>query len=77
MNSARRSSIVRDVGVGTVVVALILCLVVTLTWLPTQWQFVPTYGTPLQKALQLVFVWLVPLIGSMLAVWVTTSTRSE
>ena len=62
---------------GTLVLTLILCSVVTLNLVATAMAIRSDFGTPRQKALQLVFIWLVPLIGSMLVVWVTTSTGSE
>jgi hypothetical protein len=63
--------------VGAVVIAIILCSVAALNVVATVMALRSDFGTPLQKTLQLVLVWLVPLVGSMLVVWVATSMRSD
>ena len=62
---------------GVVGVSIIFCSAIALNVVATVMAIRAEFGTPLQKALQLMFVWLVPLLGSMVVITVVTSTRSD
>jgi hypothetical protein len=63
--------------VGNVVLSVILCSAIALNVVATVIATRSDFGTPFQKALQVVFVWLVPLVGPMVVVWVVASMRPD
>ena len=61
----------------TVVASVGLALVVLLNLVATVMLARSDFETRLQKALQLVFVWVVPFIGSIIVIAVLRSARSD
>jgi uncharacterized membrane protein YgcG len=61
----------------TAVASVALALVVLLNLVATVMLVRSDFETPLQKALQLVFAWVVPFIGSIIVIAVPRSARSD
>ena|ERR1700722_9051694 len=61
----------------TAVASVVLALVVLLNLVATVMLARSDFETPLQKALQLVFAWVVPIIGSIIVIAVLRSARSD
>ena len=61
----------------TAVASVVLALVVLLNLVATVMLARSDFETPLQKALQLVFAWVVPGIGSIIVIAVLRSARSD
>jgi hypothetical protein len=61
----------------TVVASVIVGLVVLLNVVATTFIVRSEFGTPLQKAAQLIFTWAVPLVGSIIVIAVLKATRPE
>jgi uncharacterized membrane protein YgcG len=61
----------------TAVASVALALVVLLNLVATVILARSDFETPLQKALQLVFVWIVPCVGSIIVIAVLRGARSD
>ena len=62
---------------ATVVASVGLALVVLLNLVATVLIVRSDFETPLQKVLQLIFVWLIPLVGSTIVIAVLKAGRSD
>jgi hypothetical protein len=62
---------------ATVVASVVISLVVLLNLVATIMLARSDFETPLQKALQLVFVWIVPCVGSIIVIAVLRGARSD
>jgi hypothetical protein len=63
--------------VATVVASIGLALVVLLNVVATVLIARSDFETPFQKVLQLIFAWLIPLVGSTIVIAVLKGTRSD
>jgi hypothetical protein len=61
----------------TVVASVVVGSIVLLNLVATAFIVRSEFGTPLQKAVQLIFVWAVPLVGSIIIIAVLKVTRPE
>jgi hypothetical protein len=76
--TARRSTSSLGVAsMATVVASVVLGSVVLLNLVATAFIVRSEFGTPLQKAVQLIFAWVVPLVGSIIVIAVLKVTRPE
>jgi hypothetical protein len=62
---------------ATVVASVVLGSVVLLNLVATAFIVRSEFGTQLQKAVQLIFAWVVPLVGSIIVIAVLKVTRPE
>jgi hypothetical protein len=61
----------------TVVTSVIVALLVLLNLVATTFIIRSDFETPLQKSLQLLLVWLIPCIGSIVVISVLKTARSD
>jgi hypothetical protein len=62
---------------ATVVASVVLGLVVLLNVVATAFILRSEFGTPIQKVVQLIFAWALPLVGSIIVIAVLKVTRPE